>query len=145
MKYLLWGLRDISFILSFLVFTEIMIQLIFGIDIFLNYKKLISYNIEETVNIFNFSRKFLGLHRPTTFFAEPSHLGLCLNFLFLIVDKSLIINKKLSLKIILALSIFFTGSLSAIFVLYGYYISKIAIKLFSKLIDDYKSRRTRIV
>ena len=141
MKYILMGVRDISFILSFLVFAEIIIQLIFGIDNLIHFKKVYSYDLKETLDIFNFSRKFLGLHRPTTFFAEPSHLGLCLAFLFLIIDKSLIIGKKLLLKIILATSIFFTGSLSAILVFSGYTTSKIIIKLIIQLKNDYINRR----
>ena len=141
MKYILSGLRDIAFILSFLVFAEIIVQLIFGVDNFINFKKLYTYDLKETTNILNFSRKFLGLHRPTTFFAEPSHLGLCLNFLVLIVDKSLLINKKLTLKILLSLSIFLTGSLSAIFVLMGYTTSKFAFTLISQFKNDYKNSR----
>jgi hypothetical protein len=70
-----------------------------------------------------YSNSFLGIERPKAGFFEPSHLAIYLCFSYIILDVQDKRNKKNHfLRVIVLLSLIFSGSLSGLVLIVGYFI-----------------------
>ena len=138
LNFLLKGLRDISYFLILMIYLEIAIQILFGSKGLYLLKSIYWIDMPALLGHIQFDSKYFGLVRPNTLFYEPSHVALCLSFLFVVVDKSWLNNKNL-IKTLMLTAILLTGSLSAIITTLVYWVSDVFISIFKRVVNEIKN------